>query len=197
MWTWTKTQQGCYLKNASEETTYVERFDEGRVSGGWDSSVHKDTNTFFDGDATSTTVQHAAFNDNGVMVDHENAGESHTAATEEGAVDHDVDHLHRRLSTVPQGSDLYTMAATSSPGTQCGATQAEWVAAWGSMTLRPLAQCREECLADATCTGIVTGTFQGIENRCTMCTSRSTASSTSASAWATYQAKEIVLQEES
>jgi len=89
------------------------------------------------------------------------------------------------------------MAATSSPGTQCGATQAEWVAAWGSMTLRPLAQCREECLADATCTGIVTGTFHGIANRCTMCTSRSTASSTSASAWATYQAKEIVLQEES
>ena len=56
---------------------------------------------------------------------------------------------------------------------------------------------REECLADAMCTGIVTGTFHGIANRCTKCTSRSTASSTSASAWATYQAKEIVLQEES
>ena len=97
MWTWTKTQQGCYLKNASEDTTYVERFDEGRVSGGWDSSVHKDTNTFFDGDATSTTVQHAAFNTNGVMVGHENAGEIHTAATTEDVVDHDVDHFHRRL----------------------------------------------------------------------------------------------------
>jgi hypothetical protein len=97
MWTWTKSMQGCYLKNASEDTTYVERFDEGRVSGGWDSSVHKDTNTFFDGDATSTTVQHAAFNTNGVMVGHENAGEIHTAATTEDVVDHDVDHFHRRL----------------------------------------------------------------------------------------------------
>jgi len=97
MWTWTKSQQGCYLKKSSEETTYVERFDEGRISGGWDSSVHLDTNTFFDGDATSTTVQHAAFNTNGVMVGHENAGEIHTAATTEDVVDHDVDHFHRRL----------------------------------------------------------------------------------------------------
>tara|TARA_B110000208_G_scaffold38115_1_gene50389 strand:- start:300 stop:1040 length:741 start_codon:yes stop_codon:yes gene_type:complete len=107
MWTWTKSKQGCYLKKSSEETRYVERFDEGRVSGGWEASVHKDTNTFFDGDATSTTVQHAKFNTNGVMVGHENAGELHTAATTKGADDHDVDHLHRRLEAADhlQGID--------------------------------------------------------------------------------------------
>jgi len=117
MWTWTKTQQGCYLKNESEDTTYVERFDEGRVSGGWDSSVHLNTNTFYDGDATSTTVLHAAFNDNGVMVDPENENEGHTAATEEGAVDHDVDHLHRRLSAEQE------MEVVNAAGSNCKLNQ--------------------------------------------------------------------------
>ena len=97
MWTWTKSQQGCYLKSASKQTTYVERFDEGRVSGGWEASVHVDTNTFYGDQKTSTTTQLAAFNTNGVMVNHESTGELHTAATAKGAVDHDVDHLHRRL----------------------------------------------------------------------------------------------------
>ena len=82
MWTWTKSQQGCYLKKSSEETIYVERFDEGRVSGGWEASVHVDTNTFFDGQKTSTTTQLAAFNTNGVLVNHESKGELHIAAGE-------------------------------------------------------------------------------------------------------------------
>jgi hypothetical protein len=40
MWTWTKNQEGCYLKHASNATRYVERYDPTRVSGGWTSDVH-------------------------------------------------------------------------------------------------------------------------------------------------------------
>jgi len=146
MWTWTKSQQGCYLKKSSEETTYVERFDEGRVSGGWDSSVHLDTNTFFDGDATSTTVQHAAFNNNGVMVDHENAGELHTAATSEGADNHDVDHLHRRLEAtdhLQRLTEYFTPLLVQRHA--CGGAMI------GSDFKLDVAQCRDACLETPTC----------------------------------------------
>ena len=114
MWTWTKSQQGCYLKKSSPETTYVRRFDETRVSGGWKATVHIDTDTTFEGDATITTEAHAAFNDNGVMVDHENADELYLDTTSEVADHdathdghHDSDHFHRRLDAAAhlQGVD--------------------------------------------------------------------------------------------
>jgi hypothetical protein len=43
MWTWTKNQQGCYLKNGSATTLYVEQYHPGRVSGGWSADVHLET----------------------------------------------------------------------------------------------------------------------------------------------------------
>ena len=84
-----------------------------------------------------------------------------------------------------------SMVAASIPKAQCGATQSEWVTAWSTNTIKTLEQCRAQCLADASCTGIVTGTFVGVANNCAMCTSRSTASTSQYghSDWATYQAK--------
>ena len=93
-------------------------------------------------------------------------------------------------SSVPcAGKNAPSMVATSIPKTQCGAIQSEWETAWSTKTIKTLEQCRAQCLADASCTGIVTGTFLYKANQCAMCTSRSTASTNFYSAWATYQAK--------
>ena len=132
MWTWTKSQQGCYLKKSSPETTYVKLFDETRVSGGWKATVHVDTDTTFEGDATTTTVQHAAFNDHGVMVNHENPNE-----------------LHRRLSA--QTGDYMTRLGWGSCNDVSGSDFSG-----SSMGLDGTDEngCNTACLANDRCVGI-------------------------------------------
>ena len=76
--------------------------------------------------------------------------------------------------------------ATSSPKTQCGATQDEFTSL--SSTVKSIEQCRESCVQDTSCSGIVTGTLSGVANTCILCTSTSTASTSTVgnSDWATY-----------
>ena len=102
--------------------------------------------------------------------------------------------LIRAEAELPDASDSDTTFFPPKTGTQCGATQEEWVVAWtATKTIAKPSRCRRSCLADATCTGIVYGTFNGIENNCIRCTSVSTASSAAGCVWATYQARIVVI----
>ena len=78
--------------------------------------------------------------------------------------------------------------ATSSPKTQCGATEDEWVVVENARTVKPIEQCRESCVQDTSCSGIVTGTLSSVADTCILCTSTSTASTSTVgnSDWATY-----------
>ena len=78
--------------------------------------------------------------------------------------------------------------ATSSPKTQCGATEDEWVVVENARTVKPIEQCRESCVEDTSCSGIVTGTLSSVADTCILCTSTSTASTSTVgnSDWATY-----------
>ena len=54
--------------------------------------------------------------------------------------------------------------------------------------MKSIEQCRESCVQDTSCSGIVTGTLSGVANTCILCTSTSTASTSTVgnSDWATY-----------